>query len=128
VFDVMRIPYADLIVQSVSAAPQGSSGQPLEISWTVKNQGIGLTNTSQWSDIGPAGQRSGRGRTSCDAGELHRNGPLAPDGSYTRTVQALIPHGLTGTFYVVVDTGGPFEFIYTDNNRGVSQRERRRSR
>ena len=120
VFDVTRIPYADLVVGAVDVAPEGASGQPLEISWTVTNQGIGLTSTTRWSDtVRLATDRQGQNIVA-NLGSFDHSGPLAPDGSYTRTAEALIPNGLTGTFYVVVDTGGPFEFIFTDNNRGIS--------
>ncbi len=31
-----------------------------------------------------------------------------------------LPDGISGTYYVVVQTGGPFEFLYTNNNVKVS--------
>ena len=31
-------------------APNGANGQPLRVTWTVSNRGIGATNTSDWSD------------------------------------------------------------------------------
>ena len=43
-FDVMPVPFADLVVTSITPAAVGFGGQPLEITWTVENQGIGLTN------------------------------------------------------------------------------------
>ena len=50
VFDVMPIPYADLVVTSVTPAATGSSGQTLNVTWSVKNQGIGITSTPSWND------------------------------------------------------------------------------
>src|SRR5262249_25603177 len=47
-FDAMPIPYADLTVTAVTAPSAGNSGQPLRISWSVQNQGIGATNTTSW--------------------------------------------------------------------------------
>src|SRR5207248_6511028 len=50
-FDVMPAAYSDLAVSSVTVpAGQGYSGQPLEVHWTVKNQGIGLTSNGSWAD------------------------------------------------------------------------------
>ena len=46
-FDVTPTPYAALVVSAVTAPATGSSGQPLQISWTVTNQGIGVTNTAE---------------------------------------------------------------------------------
>ena len=31
-----------------------------------------------------------------------------------------LPDGISGTYYVVVKTGGPYEFLYTNNNTTVS--------
>jgi len=48
-FDVVRRPYADLIVTEVAADANGSSGQPVTVSWTVRNNelnAIGATSTS----------------------------------------------------------------------------------
>src|SRR5207253_10872366 len=36
-------PYADLVVKSVAAISPASSGKPLTVTWTVANQGIGIT-------------------------------------------------------------------------------------
>ena len=49
-FDVMSIPYADLLVTEVTSDPLAFSGQPMEVSWRVENQGIGLSNRSTWND------------------------------------------------------------------------------
>ena len=43
-------PFADLVVSSVNAPAAGSSGQPLNLSWTVTNQGQGTTDVSSWRD------------------------------------------------------------------------------
>src|SRR5262249_3911268 len=51
--DAMPIPYADLVIPTVTAPttpPAAGSGQPISISWTVANHGIGTTNTSSWND------------------------------------------------------------------------------
>ncbi|MEM9586008.1 MAG: CARDB domain-containing protein, partial [Planctomycetota bacterium] len=120
VFDVMPIPYADLVITDVTPAPTGASGQPLELSWTVQNQGIGLTNRANWNDLvyvtdDPTGQTGRR-----FLGSFAHLGQLAVDDQYSRTVMVTLPNGLSGQQYFVVQTGGPFEFIYTDNNTTVS--------
>ena len=120
VFDVMPIPYADLLVTSVTPATTGQSGQPLEVSWRVENQGIGLTNRSNWNDVvylatDPAG--TNRIRT---LGSFRHLGQLAVGDGYDRTESVTLPNGITGEHYIVVATGGVFEFIYDDNNVTVS--------
>ncbi|MAE63746.1 MAG: hypothetical protein CMJ18_05695, partial [Phycisphaeraceae bacterium] len=122
-FDVVRIPYADLVVTDVTPAAAGASGQPLSVSWTVLNNpgnAIGSTSTSIWSDrVRLVTEPDGTG-VIANFGNFNHVGALAIGGSYDRTVDVSLPDGLVGTFYVVVETGGPFEFIYDDNNTLVS--------
>ena len=55
-----------------------------------------------------------------DLGSYGHAGRLALGDSYQRSVEAILPQGLSGEFHVVLETGGPFEFLNTDNNRAVS--------
>ena len=119
-FDVMPIPYADLVVVDADVPGPASSGQPLEVSWRVENQGIGLTNKSNWNDaIWLATDPDGNHRIKLLGSSLHL-GQLAVGDGYERTATVTLPDGLEGEHYVVVTTGGVFEFIHTDNNSTVS--------
>ncbi len=127
-FDVTPIPYADLVVSSVTVPATGASGQPISVSWTVANQGIGVTNTSAWSDDVSLATDPAGSNVVLDLGLIDHYGAIAPGGGYTHTVTPSLPNGLQGTFYVVVhtgypavatDVGTPYEFIYTDNNTSV---------
>jgi YD repeat-containing protein len=120
VFDVTPIPYADLVVSSVTAPAAGASGRPIQVSWTVANQGIGVTNPGIWSDDVSLATDAAGTKIVADLGGFTHIGALAPGGSYTHTVDATLPDGLQGSFYVVVHTGGPYEFIYTNNNTNVA--------
>ncbi|MEM9645239.1 MAG: CARDB domain-containing protein, partial [Planctomycetota bacterium] len=120
VFDVMPIPYADLVVTSVTPPAEGSSGQPVSLSWRVENQGIGLTNRANWTDrvyltTDPTGNT---GRQFL--GSFPHLGQLAVGNGYDRTVSVTLPQGISGTRYLQVVTGGVFEFVQTDNNSAVS--------
>ncbi|MCP4925155.1 MAG: hypothetical protein GY916_04335, partial [Gammaproteobacteria bacterium] len=118
--DVISMPYADLQVNSVSAVGAASSGKPLTVSWTVVNNGIGITNSGSWSDrIWLSSNADGSGIVTQFSSSSHI-GALAPAGSYTRSVDVVLPEGISGTYYINVETGGPYEFIYTDNNTGSS--------
>ena len=45
------MPYADLVVDSVQAGNAcGINGQPLQVTWSVSNIGLGITNSSEWHD------------------------------------------------------------------------------
>ncbi len=96
VFDVMPIPYADLVVSDVEAPPIAYSGHSLELTWTVANQGIGLTNIDHWSDtVGLASDPEGTQLVK-SLGYFGRIGHAAPGNSYTRTGLATLPEGLDG--------------------------------
>jgi hypothetical protein len=125
-FDVMTQPYADLGVTQLVTLGTANSGQPLTVNWTVKNSGIGITNTSSWSDsLFLAKDPEGKNLVA-KLGDFERAGALAVGGSYTRTVQVNLPEGISGSHYLVAKTGGPFEFIYTENNTLVSNLDRNR--
>ena len=120
-FDVMPIPYADLVIDEVTALPASvGTGNDLSISWNVFNRGIGPTNFGSWSDaVWLAKNPDGTDRALL--GRFAHFGPLDVNGGYTRSVDVSLEEALQpGTYYVAVETGGPFEFIHSDKNVGVS--------
>jgi len=120
IFDVMKIPYADLTITSLAVPATAFSGRPMDVTWTVVNQGIGLTSTGNWTDtVYLATDAAGTDRIEM-LGRFSHFGHLDVSGSYERTGTVTLPDGLEGDYYVVVVTGGPFEFIHTDNNDAVS--------
>ncbi len=119
--EVMPIAFADLVVSDVAASPlQAKSGQPLAVSWTVANQGIGVTNTNTWSDTVALATDALGQNVVATLGAFPHSGQLDVNGSYARALDVTLPEGIAGTYYVVVSTGGPFEFVYTGNNSAVS--------
>ena len=90
------------------------------MSWTVRNQGIGTTNVGEWRDrVFLATDPAGTDRVK-SLGSFDHFGHLAVGGEYSRDVQIPLPADLSGQFYVVVETGGPYEFLLTQNNSGQS--------
>ena len=128
VFDVSPIPYADLVVDSVEPISDGFSGQRFELAWTVSNQGIATTNSSNWNDevylvenADGSGSRIFLG--DIDSQQAFRHiGFLQTGDSYARTGAVRLPEGIEGTYYFVVKTGsgGPNEFVFTGNNDAIS--------
>ena len=129
-FDVMPNPYADLVVSNISLPSQAFGGQPLTVTWTVKNQGIGTTDIGDWNDfVYLASTADGNHPLTSPQTFFDHFGFLAVGDSYQHTQQILVPNGLSGNVYVVVTTGGgnananissptsgPFEFIYESND------------
>lgn len=94
-FDVMPIPYSDLVVSRVDVSGQAFSGQSLEVSWRVENQGIGLTNVGRWDDfVWLATDPAGENRAQLLGFFLHL-GQLAVDDGYDRTAEVILPDGLS---------------------------------
>jgi CARDB len=115
--DVMPIPYADLVVPAVTADPSVQSGGPLHVSWTVANQGIGVTNVDSWADTLDLVSTSGAVAATYTFTHL---GALGPGESYTSSADLAVPNGLSGNYRVEATTGGPFEFIYANNDSNTS--------
>ncbi len=116
--DVSRTPYSDLVVESVTTSGDPVSGQPIGVSWTVRNnadRGIATTDRDTWTDFvyispdptGATGLRL--------IGSSTRGGALALGGSYTRVENFVLPRTTEGQQYVFVRTGGPNEFLYNSN-------------
>ena len=110
--DVTRTPYSDLIVDEVIAGGEASSGQPLEVSWTISNRGIATTDRDTWTDyVYISDDPTGATNLRLIGSSVH-GGALSVDGSYTRTAEVAIPRDADGEHYLFVRTGGPYEFIY----------------
>ena len=118
--DIMPIPYADLQVEYVSVEGAAASGKPLQVAWKIANNGIGLTSSSTWRDAiwlssDPAGKEN-----VVQLAHVQHLGYLAAGDSYVGNFTVTLPEGIEGDYYIHVGTGGPFEFIHTDNNTGSS--------
>jgi YD repeat-containing protein len=118
--DVMPRLYADLEVSSVEVPTTIYSGADFSVSWTVTNSGRAITDTPEWVDqVYLATDAAGTDRVA-NLGKFKHFGHLDVSDSYTRAGTLALENGLAGTFYLVVVTGGPYEFVYTDNNATVS--------
>ncbi|MCP4713252.1 MAG: hypothetical protein GY869_31865, partial [Planctomycetes bacterium] len=106
--DISNIP-PDLIVSQVNVEPTVFSGEPVEVSWTVSNVGVGAVwaGTDRWMDcifISPdaefiASRASLAGRVTYGA-----TSPLLSGDSYTQTATVTLPAGVEGRYYVHVFT------------------------
>ncbi len=117
--DVMPIPYADLHVTALEVPAAGRSSAPLTVTWTVRNDGIGPTNTSNWSDLLRLTRDAAGVQTLATVAADHL-GVLEVGGSYVRSASITVPDGYSGPLYVALGTGGPFEFTHGDDNLAIS--------
>ncbi len=139
-FDVIPYAYAKDIVTSVTPAANPASGQVVNLTWVVQNQGIGTTDTSEWVDTVYL-STTPDGANKVLLGQYDHLGFLTVGQSYTRTAQVQLPNGISGPYYFIVATaasstpnfntavpsvaaqgsvGSPYEFVYANTNTGVS--------
>ncbi|AFY47683.1 CARDB domain-containing protein,putative collagen-binding protein,Calx-beta domain-containing protein,subtilase family protease [Nostoc sp. PCC 7524] len=112
-------PPPDLQVTNVNAPAMTFSGQPMNLSWTVTNEGPGRTLETAWYDrifmsedeILDSGDRS--------LAEIFRNGALNSGESYTASTTVNLPIGVSGNYYFFVRTDSRnqvYENIFENNN------------
>ncbi|MCB1965299.1 MAG: hypothetical protein KDI64_04390, partial [Candidatus Accumulibacter sp.] len=121
VVDVMPSAYADLRVASLSSDGTPASGRSLAVSWEVVNDGIGSTDAAEWTDQLWLSRNADGSDVVVQLGQARHIGQLAVGDRYTRRMEVTLPEGISGTHYLNVRTGGPFEFVFTDNNSATSR-------
>ena len=96
----------DLVVVSVDAPATAISGQSMTVRWTVRNDGTGAADNRSWYDAVYL-SRDGVLDRGADIylGYANHSG-LGIGESYTQTLNAAIPYGQSGPFYVFVVTDG----------------------
>ncbi len=119
--DVTPAPFSQLVVNPVMADPTAKSGQPLTVSWQVTNQGIATTDVSQWNDtVTLSTDPTGRANV-IPLGTFVHSGALGVGDSYTRTLAIPLPSNApSGTYFVFVNSSGPYQFLHTDQDTGRS--------
>ncbi|MCB1944039.1 MAG: hypothetical protein KDI53_18655, partial [Candidatus Accumulibacter sp.] len=118
--DVMPVPYADLRITSLGTEGAPASGRPLSLTWEVVNDGIGSTDSGEWSDQIWLSRNADGSDVVAQLGQARHIGQLAVGDRYSRRVELTLPEGIDGTHYLNVRTGGPFEFVFADNNSASS--------
>ncbi len=117
-------PVPDLQVTSVVGPANVFSGQLVNLTWTVKNQGDGNTGVNTWSDrVWFSPDTLFNPVTAVNLGTFGHTGMLNPDSSYTQTKTVSIPAGIYGArfFFVTTDVeNNVFEYLYENNNRRKS--------
>ncbi|QLE55149.1 NF038122 family metalloprotease [Nostoc sp. TCL26-01] len=94
----------DLAVIAASAASSASSGNPLAVSWTVKNIGAGATNVDYWYDEVYLSADTTINSGDLFLGSVRRGGILAANDTYTVTTSFGLPINLQGNYNVIVRT------------------------
>lgn len=95
-------PSADLVITSFKSPDEGYAGQPVKLTWTVKNQGAGATNAASWTDkIYLSDDVKWDAQDPQVAGFAH-NGKLLPGGEYKDSVEIFLPSDRLGNRVLIV--------------------------
>src|SRR5205085_7219719 len=95
----------DLRVNAVTNPATGNAGQPINVSWTVANQGAGATAQTKWTDrIYLTPTQTFDSATALLVGSFDHVGALNNGANYTRTESLAIPNGAQGHYFVNVLT------------------------
>ncbi|MBL7805281.1 MAG: thrombospondin type 3 repeat-containing protein [Saprospiraceae bacterium] len=114
-FTINITPGADLRVEQVLGPDSAFSGTSTQITWSVKNYGEGATNVSEWFDHIYFNQDSilnfnfttspGIIRINdISLGSATHTGLLQPDSTYTITQTVVLPHYISGWYFLKVYT------------------------
>jgi subtilase family serine protease len=116
----LSAPSVDLQVTSVDAPAQALSGQNMVVSWSVRNAGAMQTSAQQWTDYVFLSRDQVLDPTDPVIGFQTHTSPLDSGGEYTASVNAAVPPGLSGPYYVFVRTDYHNQVPETveDNNVG----------
>ncbi|HEX29157.1 TPA: hypothetical protein ENG04_03660, partial [Candidatus Poribacteria bacterium] len=122
VMHVNLTPPPDLQVTNVNVPGNGWSGQSISVSWTVTNAGSGNTRASAWTDIiyGSPSETFDPGSATL-LGSFYHDGVLIPGDSYTQSQTVTLPIGISGPYYIFVQTDSTnsvYEHAWEENNIG----------
>jgi len=117
-----ELEYADLAVTNVVAPASASSGETVHLEWTVGNFGTGSTYIDRWFDriVLSANDRYGDA-DDIELAVVQHLGALDvdQDTEYTGQADVQLPVGLTGDYWILVETDDDnrvFEYIFEGNN------------
>ncbi len=126
--EVTLTPFADLQVTNIVAPDNAFSGDEIDISWTVQNEGSGQTDVPDWFDsiflsedaeldfnFAPQGGLTTIRINDPELASTEHSGPLEAGESYTANLRVTLPDDAIGDFYLIV---------YADIRGGVKQPER----
>ena len=121
--NISLTPPPDLQVTAVVPPSQAFSGQPINLNWTVTNEGPGRTLETTWYDDIYMSADDTISGDDFYLGQLIRNGALESGESYTTSGSFDLPIGIDGDFFFLVDTDSRnqvYEQAFEGNNEGAS--------
>ncbi|MFZ4526019.1 MAG: CARDB domain-containing protein [Chlorobium sp.] len=111
---------ADLVVTEVTAPTAVQAGNSLRLSWTVKNQGIGDSGITQWTDRVVLSRDAVFGNSDdLTLGNFTHTGLLNNGQSYSSNELVVLPKEFSGPYQLFMETDAfnqVYEFDHENNN------------
>ena len=118
---VIVAPYADLVVDGITGPPPSLSGEPIQVGWTVRNQGTGPSDVAAWTDRVRLSDDDVLDGADLILGTFTHIGTLGKDATCSRQETVTLPNGISGDFHLFVETdalNAVFEGALDGNNAG----------
>ena len=116
--------FSDLLVSEIIIPDTGYSGEPVNISFTITNMGIGATGLIPWKDkVFISDQQIFDPTTAINVAQVSNLSSLSSGQSYTQTLNFDLPDYMGGPHYVFVQTDINNKIQETDesNNQLVTE-------
>ncbi|MAE60216.1 MAG: hypothetical protein CMJ49_02550 [Planctomycetaceae bacterium] len=112
----------DLVVESIVVPAAGTPGVLTSIDYTVRNLSPTVTATGSWRDTLYLSSDTTFDITDPVIGSVIVGGPVGPNATYTRTLNATLPAVTPGNYHVLVRTDILNQVLEVDetNNLGAS--------
>ncbi|MEA5429214.1 CARDB domain-containing protein [Arcicella lustrica] len=111
-------PPADLVAKSLTVPSQGTLSQPIEVSFTIKNQGTGSTPADTWVDqlYLSTDMTLGNGNDIL-IGTFQHTGSQTAGTEYTTKGQVFLPNNVSGNYIILLKTDA-YDNVFERNNEG----------
>lgn len=94
-------PPANLVVTKFTAPDEGFAGQPVQVKWTVANNGSGITNKSTWTERVYLSKDVNWDKQDMVLGTFIRNGALPGGAAYADSLEVFLPQNAPGNYVLI---------------------------
>jgi hypothetical protein len=114
-------PPVDLDISSFTVNGAAASGKLLDVAWTAQNIGEAVTRVSAWDDklfLSTDDQLDVN--VDIPVKRVSRSGVLAALGTYTVAEKAVMPHGISGNYYLIIKTDVDNRVLEADEDNNTA--------
>jgi len=118
---ILPYPSVDIVVTNFEISGSASSGQFMDISWTIKNNGEAKTLVSKWYDkIFLSLDTELNTEEDISMESFSRSKVLGSQEEYSRTVSVKLPQGISGNYYLIIKADIDDHVSEIDENNNTS--------